>query len=104
MPLPAVGLFLNAYPISCSGPHRFTRLSLPVEDWTEARRELERELGESVQIYGGYAWVIGEREGGDVIDVACEEHPHLHQFLLRDGFQRQARSRGFDTWLGFGGE
>ena len=104
MPLPAVGLFLNAYPVSCSGSHRFSRFPLPEGDWSNARRERERSLGQPVVIHADAAWVIGEHPDGETVEVACDEQPQLHQFLLRDALQRQAADRNFDTWFGFGGE
>src|SRR4051794_18757504 len=102
MPLPAVGLFLNAYPVSCSGSHWLTRFPLPRTDWSQARRDLERRLQSPVLRYEDAAWVIGKHSDGETMELACEAHPQLHQFLLRDAFRKQAEARDFEAWYGFG--
>jgi hypothetical protein len=95
---------LNAYPVECDGPHRFTRFAVPRGDWQQIRREMEERLRVPVQMFEGAAWVVGDRDGGEPVDVECHEYPQLHQFILRNGLRSQAEAKGFETWFGFGGE
>lgn len=102
MPFPQ-GLFLNAFPISCSGSHRFTRVERAK---TRAERDaLERRLGLRLWGAGGYLYVVGDADlpGGEVVDVACDDNRELHLFALKDALRDHVAGRAYDVWFGFGG-
>jgi hypothetical protein len=102
MPLPQE-IFLNAFPVVCSGPHRLTRIRRP--DRKEERDVLERELG--LRFWGaeGYLYASGkvEIEGSEVVEVACDEDPGLHLYALKEALRAHATERAVDVWFGSGG-
>jgi hypothetical protein len=97
------GLFLNAFPIACSGSHRFTRIARAKT--REEREALERRLGLRFWGSGEHLYISGEVDlpDGEVVDIACDDDRDLHLRGLKDGLFDHAASRAHDVWFGFGG-
>jgi hypothetical protein len=96
-------LFLNAFPLHCSGSHRFTRI--PRARTRAERDALERQLGLRFWGTGDHLYATGEVDlpSGEVVDVACDDDRGLHLRGLKDALRDHATSRAEDAWFGFGG-
>jgi hypothetical protein len=97
------GIFLNAFPVVCSGPHRLTRILRP--DRREERDALEHELGLRFWGTADFLYASGEVEvaGAEVVDVACEDDAALHLYALKEALRAHASERAADVWFGRGG-
>ena len=97
------GLFLNAFPIVCSGSHRVTRIArTPTRPERDA---LERRIGLRLWGAGDHLYAAGEfdLEGGEVLDVTCDDNRELHLYALKEALRDHAAGCAHDVWFGFGG-
>ena len=90
--------------LRCPGVHELTRLPRP--DSRDARRELQRQLGQTLFVTSDFAYASGavDAPGGSAVALSCDFDRELHLFDLRERLAAHARSRGFDVWFGRGGE
>jgi hypothetical protein len=97
------GIFLNAFPIGCSGAHQLTRI--PRFASREERSALEDELG--LRFWGSGDHLFASREldlpGGEIVDVGCDDDPALHLYALKEALRAHASTKASDVWFGMGG-
>ncbi|MGH2878996.1 MAG: hypothetical protein ACRDK4_05230 [Solirubrobacteraceae bacterium] len=98
------GLFLNSYPLNCSGKLKLFRLS----DGTAGRRrrELQADLGVAVRVEHGNAFTYAEPANValETIDHPLSPVDELSMFAMREALLEHCRGLGFDASVGRAGE
>jgi hypothetical protein len=96
-------IFLNAYPIVCTGGHQLSRIPRPPT--REERDALERELGLRFWGRGDYLYASLDRDlpNAEIVHVACEDDTELHLYALRQALRAHAFTKASDVWFGKGG-
>lgn len=97
------GIFLNAFPIACSGTHQLTRVPRPAS--REERNALEDELGLRFWGSGDHLYTSREldRPDGEIVNVGCDGDSGLHLYALKEALRAHASTKTSDVWFGMGG-
>lgn len=98
------GLYLNSYPLTCSGDVRVFELTNAAA--TRQRREIQEDAGVTVWFEDGNAYSYGEPRAPNVIESTRPLAPlnGLGLFVIREAIAEHCRSLGFEAWIGRAGE
>jgi hypothetical protein len=98
------GLYLNSYPLTCSGDFRAFEMKEAAA--TRSRQDIQDEVGVAVWGEGSNVYSYRVPQTSSFVERTWSLAPptRLGLFVIRDAIVEHCRSLGFDPWVGRAGE